>query len=82
MYEKGKRGATEETALAAESILKKKPAPKEVAKKKFYDADYAYRSTIFDCDDDEWYVDSGATQHMTDQRSIFDSFKSIPPGTW
>ena len=81
MYEKGKRDATGETALAAESILKKRPAPKEVAKKKFYDADYAYRSTTFDCDDDEWYVDSGATQHMTDQRSIFDSFKSIPPRT-
>lgn len=46
MYEKGKRDATGETALAAESILKKRPAPKEVEKKKFYDADYAYRSTI------------------------------------
>lgn len=57
MHEKGKRDATGETALAAESILKKRPAPKEVEKKKFYDVDYAYRSTIFDCDDDEWYVD-------------------------
>jgi hypothetical protein len=81
MYEKGKRDANGETALAAESVQKKKPVPKEVSKKKFYDGDYAYRSTIFDCDDDEWYVDSGATQHMTDQRSVFNSFKPIPPGT-
>lgn len=81
MYEKGKRDATGETALEAESVQKKRLVPKEVSKKKFYDGDYAYRSTIFDCYDDEWNVDSGATQRMTDQRSVFDSFKTIPPGT-
>ena len=30
----------------------------------------------------DWYADSGATYHMTDQRSFFTTFKEVPPGTW
>lgn len=30
----------------------------------------------------DWYADSGATHHMTDQRSFFSSFKEIAPDTW
>lgn len=30
----------------------------------------------------EWYADSGATQHMTDQRWMLTNFTPIPPGTW
>jgi hypothetical protein len=30
----------------------------------------------------DWYADSGATHHMSDQRSNFSSFKEINPGTW
>lgn len=30
----------------------------------------------------DWYADSGATQHMSDQRSILINFEPIEPGTW
>ena len=30
----------------------------------------------------DWYADSGATQHMTDQRVMLVNFKAIDPGTW
>lgn len=30
----------------------------------------------------DWYADSGATHHMTDQRSFFTTFREVPPGTW
>lgn len=30
----------------------------------------------------DWYADSGATHHMTDQRSFFSSFKEIDCETW
>ena len=35
-----------------------------------------------DLDKQAWFVDSGATEHMTEQREWFSTFKSIPPGTW
>lgn len=37
---------------------------------------FATRS-IFD-----WFADSGATSHMTDQRSLMTNYTSIPPGSW
>ena len=30
----------------------------------------------------DWYADSGATQHMTDQRQILNNFNPIAPGLW
>ncbi|KZR97031.1 putative Copia protein (Gag-int-pol protein), partial [Daphnia magna] len=30
----------------------------------------------------DWYADSGATHHMTDQRHFFNTFKPVKPGTW
>ena len=30
----------------------------------------------------DWYADSGATHHMTDQRSYFSTFKAIGSETW
>lgn len=30
----------------------------------------------------EWYADSGATQHMTWQNTLFKSFTSVTPGSW
>ena len=30
----------------------------------------------------DWYADSGATQHMSDQRSFFKTFTSVEPNTW
>lgn len=30
----------------------------------------------------DWYADSGATQHMTDQWHILNNFEPIAPGTW
>ncbi|KZS05939.1 putative Copia protein (Gag-int-pol protein), partial [Daphnia magna] len=30
----------------------------------------------------DWYADSGATHHMTDQRHFFTTFKPVKPGTW
>ena len=29
-----------------------------------------------------WFADSGATEHMTEHRHWFTTFKPIPPGTW
>jgi hypothetical protein len=29
-----------------------------------------------------WLADSGATHHMTEQRSFFTTYREIPPGTW
>lgn len=33
-------------------------------------------------DKQAWFVDSGATKHMTGHRVWFSTFKSIPRGTW
>ena len=33
-------------------------------------------------DERAWYADSGATEHMTERREWFSTFKDIPPGTW
>ncbi len=33
-------------------------------------------------DPDEWFADSGATRHMSDQRQLMHNFKHIPPGSW
>src|SRR5262249_37242136 len=30
----------------------------------------------------DWYTDSGATQHMSDQRWMFSTFEDVKPGTW
>jgi hypothetical protein len=30
----------------------------------------------------QWFVDSGATQHMSNQRSCFKNFIPVEPGTW
>jgi len=30
----------------------------------------------------EWYADSGASQHMTDQRSLLTNFTVVEPGRW
>ena len=30
----------------------------------------------------QWLADSGATHHMTGQRSFFTTYREIPPGTW
>ena len=30
----------------------------------------------------DWYVDSGASQHMSDQRWMFSSFYPVHPGSW
>lgn len=53
------------------------------SKKNEEDDAYAFTSCAFAqrCTAD-WYADSGATQHMTDQRDMFSSFQSIEPGTW
>lgn len=29
-----------------------------------------------------WLADSGATHHMTEQKSFFTTYREIPPGTW
>lgn len=34
------------------------------------------------CHPRDWYADSGATRHMTDQRSFFTHLTEIPAGTW
>ena len=33
-------------------------------------------------DKQAWYADSGATEHMTEHRDWFSTFKPIPQGTW
>ena len=33
-------------------------------------------------DKQAWYADSGATEHMTERRDWFATFKNIPTGTW
>jgi hypothetical protein len=30
----------------------------------------------------DWYADSGATHHMSEQRHFFTTFKEVPQGTW
>lgn len=30
----------------------------------------------------DWYADSGATHHMSDQQHLFKTFKPVSPGTW
>lgn len=30
----------------------------------------------------DWFADSGATAHMTDQRSFLTNFTTVPPGVW
>jgi hypothetical protein len=35
---------------------------------------------IAESQSDIWYVDSGASEHMTDRREWFDTFQPIKPG--
>lgn len=46
--------------------------------------DYSYQSLTHPVirNDSFWYADSGATRHMTDQRSIIWNFKPIDSGAW
>ena len=42
------------------------------------------RSQVFsvNLDKQSWFADSGATEHMTEHRDWFSTFKPILPGTW
>ena len=76
-YLEGKREAAgDATHLATAPLEKETPTEKP-----FYHADYAFHSTESSLSPVSWYADSGASQHMTDQRSVFASFRPIPPGT-
>ena len=48
--------------------------------------DYAFTSfsflSISNRNINDWYVDSGASQHMSDQRWMFSSFYPVHPGSW
>lgn len=35
-----------------------------------------------DNNEEVWYADAGATEHMSDNRAAFINFKEIPKGTW
>lgn len=52
-----------------------------------WSSDYAFRSVSLlsrkaSQSDGCWYADSGASQHMTDQKWAFLQFQHIKPGTW
>ena len=59
-------------------------SPETKEKTKASNKDNAYMSStcfISRCLND-WFADSGATQHMTDQRDFFTTFTAMSPGSW
>ncbi len=79
-YLEGKRDAAKELAdkeLAAKIATSKKTDFLDD------DDDYAFHTSTADLIEDEnsWFIDSGATSHMTDQRQLFTSFKPIKKGS-
>jgi len=82
-YLEGKRDAVKE--IAAKELAEKELAAKIATCKKMdylEEDDYAFHSTTGDIMEDEhsWFIDSGATSHMTDQRQLFTSFQPIKKG--
>lgn len=77
-YLEGKRDATKEIA-AKESSAKIASSEKE---EDVDEEDYAFQSSsaLEKHADDLWYIDSGASSHMTDQDQLFTSFQSIKKG--
>lgn len=43
---------------------------------------FMIQSSDCDIDPTDWFADSGSSHHMTDQRSWFSTFTSVPVGTW
>ncbi len=89
----GRRGHTEDKCWdkakqangAQAKFARGKPTQQDTPQQ--WSGDYAFRSASFPsrktrCPDDTWYADSGASQHMTDQRWAFSQFQSIKPGSW
>ena len=50
--------------------------------KVYEDTNTAFVGCLLAHPKDSWFADSGATQHMTDQRSIFKTFTSTRAGSW
>lgn len=87
----GKRGHTEEKCWEKERQEKAKQtnqddAKANMARTNYWPDHYAFTSISFltslpDRDSAKWYADSGASQHMCDQRWMFHNFISIIPGS-
>jgi hypothetical protein len=74
------RNQEKEDSTAAMATI----SPETKEKTKASNIDNAYLSStcfISRCLDD-WFADSGATQHMTDQRAFFTTFTVMSPGSW
>lgn len=70
-YLQGKRDAGGGEALLSQSSRSEPPTK---------DDSYAFKSTDILFDSECWYADSGASEHMSDNRSLFDTLQPIPPG--
>lgn len=62
-------------AASTEVKAQKEAHPKE-------DGAFISSSCFIGRSSQDWFADSGATQHMTDQRSYFNHFTPIMSGTW
>ncbi|XP_046639952.1 uncharacterized protein LOC124321089 [Daphnia pulicaria] len=71
-YLKGRQDAGSEEAMLAQLRKEKTTAPG-------YD-DYAFKSADLQLNNECWYADSGASEHMSDQKSIFQSITPINRG--
>lgn len=70
-YLQGKRDAGSGDALLTQSSRTERPTEED---------SYAFKSTGIQFDSDCWYADSGASEHMSDIRDLFNNFQQIPPG--
>lgn len=72
-YLKGRQDAGSEEAMLAKPRKEKTTAP-------VFDDDFAFKSADLQFNNECWYADSGASEHMSDQKSIFQSITPINRG--
>ena len=78
-YIQGRRDAGD-TAYAATSGTTKVTVSPPQQSDTSSDDGLAFMSNLPNSDKRGWYADSGSSTHMTDQRSLFDTFTAIQPG--
>ena len=81
-FQKGKRGAACAATSDQPTSDSEPDQDPEPEAKAFMVVSKRSQAMSVNLDERAWYADSGATEHMTERREWFSTFKAIPPGTW